>query len=177
VTAGLGSGRGAFARRSRDANARDEEGFTLVEILITLWIMGAVMVALIGALFTMTKASDLSKRTTIAETELRRYAEAVRAVPYTACQDADTYETAITNAGLYTPPTGFTVTPNIVSVKYWTKGSSFNSSAFVATHPSCDGTANETDDGAQQFAITVQLDGTPAITLPLVITKREGPLH
>ena len=47
----------------------DEEGFTLVEILITVWIMGAVMVALMGALFTMMRTSDINRKTTEAESE------------------------------------------------------------------------------------------------------------
>ena len=59
-----------------------QEGFTLVEILISVWIMGAIMVSLIGALFTMTRTSDINRKTTEAESEMRDLEAAVRCRSY-----------------------------------------------------------------------------------------------
>jgi type II secretory pathway pseudopilin PulG len=71
-------------RRSSTDDAA-ERGLTLVELLITVWIMGAVMVTLIGALFTMTKASDFQRRLAAVDVELRHYAEALRSATYLPC--------------------------------------------------------------------------------------------
>jgi type II secretory pathway pseudopilin PulG len=162
VTAGLGSGRGAFARRSRDENARDEEGFTLVEILITVWIMGGVMVALIGALFTMSRASDMARRNTVAETELRHLAEAVRSAPYEDCINATTrihYTTGYSN------PNPATILAGINGQTLWNPPSSATAdpqqfvadvAALHSAHPIyCDGSPTQTDAGAQKLNLWV----------------------
>jgi prepilin-type N-terminal cleavage/methylation domain-containing protein len=93
MAAGLGSGRRARARRTCPVAVEraSEQGFTLVEILISVWIMGALMVVFMGALLVMTKSSDLSRRTTFAETELRHFVEAVQNAPYVPCAAPSDY--------------------------------------------------------------------------------------
>jgi len=78
---------------------------TLVEVVITVWIMGAVMVALCGALFTMVSTAGQQGRRTLAETELRHYADAILAAPYQDC-----YPTYVASPDPYAQPTagGFT---------------------------------------------------------------------
>src|SRR3974390_2072341 len=87
MTARLGSGLfGRVVPRVGRAGRRPaERGYSLVEILVTVWIMGGVMVALFGALFSTITASDLQNRTTLVETELRHYSEAVNAAVYHPC--------------------------------------------------------------------------------------------
>ena len=184
MTAGLGSGRVAFARRSRDENARDEDGFTLVEILITVWIMGGVMVALMGGLLTMTKASDMARRTTLAETELRHLAEAVRAAPYEDC-------IANANYGHYTSkyisPSPSTVFGFIWAndVDFWNPPGSLTADPqqFVADPAAlqtanstyCDGTASQTDAGAQRIKVTVWVAEPGGIAaIATTIVKRDN---
>jgi prepilin-type N-terminal cleavage/methylation domain-containing protein len=75
----------AWARLQHRRPASSERGFTLIEMLIAVWIIGAILVAMVGGLFTMIRASDLSRRQALVESEVRRYAEAIRAAPYHAC--------------------------------------------------------------------------------------------
>jgi prepilin-type N-terminal cleavage/methylation domain-containing protein len=124
----------------------DERGYTLVEMLVTVWILGAVMTALCAALFTMSKSSDYNRRLTLAETELRAYAEALQAAPYVPCEGMSgvangsgyvnpgyrAYEAHIDNgspvAGVYTTSDPSEVTVSAIStagpngasgIKYW----------------------------------------------------------
>lgn len=63
---------------------RSEAGTTLVEVLITVMILGVAFVALLGGFGTSIVSSDLHRRQAQAETLVRRYAEAVKATPCTA---------------------------------------------------------------------------------------------
>lgn len=79
--------------------ARDEAGSTLVELLVTLVILGIAFVTLLGGMFTAVNSSDRQRKQTVADSALRSFAEAVKAAPYDAtCQG---YETK------YTAPAGF----------------------------------------------------------------------
>src|SRR5262245_59633022 len=102
------------ARRRRDVEPRDDAGFTLIEITITVWILGAVMVGLMGTLITMSRNTDYQRRTTIAETEMRRLEAIVRAAPYVQCPSAPNYASAWSN-----PWPDATVGVSATSVKYW----------------------------------------------------------
>jgi prepilin-type N-terminal cleavage/methylation domain-containing protein len=184
MAAGLGSGPRvrAFLRRPKLSRARDEaqHGFTLVEILITVWILGALMVAFMGGLVTMMNSSEEQRRVSTAETELRRFAESVRDYPYEACWTASQYDAAV-KVG-YTSPAGFT--PSVSSITYWNEAADVTPmtptepQTFVSSHPNCDGTLDATDDGLQQLTISMQVTGTPGVQLnPLVILKRDNQNH
>jgi prepilin-type N-terminal cleavage/methylation domain-containing protein len=159
VTAGLGSGRGAFARRSRDENARDEEGFTLVEILITVVLIGLIMVTFMGALFTMVRTSDVNNRTTQAEAELRSYSEALRAYPFKKCWTKAQYQIALDPAGTTYPGA------QLNSVTYWDSSRALGD--FAA---SCDATKNS----VQRIQLQVSIGTSPTITETTTIDKRSN---
>ena len=57
-----------------------------------MWIMGAVMVALCGALFTMVRTSDNNRHATLVETEVRRYAEAIPPAVSRVCDLIQPYD-------------------------------------------------------------------------------------
>jgi prepilin-type N-terminal cleavage/methylation domain-containing protein len=118
VTAGLGRGRlAAVVGRCKRRHAPDERGFSLLEVLIAIVIMSTVMVALMGALFTMTTASSLEQRTTAVGAELRRYADAVRNTEYVACADSDNIPVTYNAPPNYTAPTGWTA--EVKTIKLW----------------------------------------------------------
>ena len=135
-----------------------------METLITVWILGAVMTAFMSALFVMVRTSDVNNRTTQADSELRRYAEVIRALPYIECGSAAAYKTAL---GSYTTPTG--VTPDITSLKFWIKANGLGS-APVASHPNCPAS----DDGVQQLDLKVVVSGNPAVSASTRIDKRDN---
>ena len=58
---------------------RSEAGTTLVEVLITVMILGVAFVALLGGFGTSIVSSDVHRRQAVAETLVRRYAESVKA--------------------------------------------------------------------------------------------------
>ena len=59
-----------------------EGGFSLIELLVTLVIMGVAFTALIGGTLTGVLSSDLHRRAANAEIVLRRFAEEVKAGPF-----------------------------------------------------------------------------------------------
>jgi prepilin-type N-terminal cleavage/methylation domain-containing protein len=169
----------AYLRRRRE---EDERGFTLVEMLISVWIVGAVMTAMMGALITMSRASDIENRTTIAETELRHYSEIVRGLSYKPCATAAYYKAQADALYAATKPTSPVITPSInANVLYWNQSADPAAAlptTFVTSHPTCDGTPGQTDDGLQKLAIGMSVGSAPTITLPpLTITKRDNLEH
>lgn len=62
--------------------ARGEAGSTLVELLVTLVILGIAFVTLLGGMFTAVTSSDRHRKQTVADSVLRSVAEAVKAAEY-----------------------------------------------------------------------------------------------
>ncbi len=155
-----------------------ERGFTLVEMLITVWIMGALVVTMSGAIFTMIRGSDLTRQRTLVEAELRRYADAVRAAPYQDCADdvafgSDNYASTRTGqlAGATdSPPT----------VQYWNADANgqnvtYSALSTVTAAGFCDASSatNDGDYGAQQLTLTVTSASYPSISAQTVVFKRD----
>ena len=86
---------------------RSEAGATLVEVLITVMILGVAFVAFLGGMGTSIMSSDLHRRQAVAETLVRRYAEGVKG---TSC--LPTCPTSY-SAG-FPLPTGFEAPPATV---------------------------------------------------------------
>jgi prepilin-type N-terminal cleavage/methylation domain-containing protein len=170
--------------------AADERGFTLIETLITVWILGAVITAMMLALITVVRVSDQNSRTTLAEQELRRYAEVIRSLDYIPCEsDPDVVgsyqanaDQAYVDAG-YTRPAGAQY--SVPEVTYWNKvlsGSSVPDEAdFVALGSmpaaTCDATSPH-DYGAQRVRVSVTVGVAPATTtVETTITKRDTAVY
>ena len=105
-----GTGTGLLGRAWRRLQLRrplsDERGFTLIEMVVTVWILGAVIVALSGALFTSIRFSGLEQQKATAEVELRKAVEAVRAAPYVPCENVSTAPNYNAYQSAYASPTG-----------------------------------------------------------------------
>jgi type II secretory pathway pseudopilin PulG len=162
---------------------RAEEGFTLVEILISVWIMGAVMVALVGAIFTMSRGSDLARRTTIAETELRRVEEFVRNAPYEPCISTTTHYTDpyILATGGTAGSIAATVDGNVLIVLIQSLGF-WDGAKLGPDRPDLRRTPQNhlpatctTDNGIQVFTLTIGVGGSPTIVRSQVdFVKRDN---
>jgi type II secretory pathway pseudopilin PulG len=64
---------------------RDEDGMSLVELVITLMIMSISYLAILGGMTTAIQTSTLHRTQASAQTVLRSYGEAVKGLAYVAC--------------------------------------------------------------------------------------------
>ena len=86
----------APACRSGDS----QSGVTLVELLVTVAIVGVAFVAIVSGMFTYTASATAHRHQADTQLQLREWAERVTVAPYVDCKTA--YDDA------YTPPTGYT---------------------------------------------------------------------
>jgi Tfp pilus assembly protein PilE len=103
--------------------AAGERGETLVELLVTVVILGTAVVALVGALALAVRVSDIHRKQATAGAAVRAFAETLetylaRPDTYQGCADADDY----TALALYDAPSGYQ--ERVVDVDYW-DGSTF----------------------------------------------------
>jgi Tfp pilus assembly protein PilV len=135
----------------RRARGRGERGETLVELLVTVVIMGSAIVALVAGVATAVASSDTHRQDATAEGVVRSYAERVVGDPYTNC--------ATTYAPAYTAPTGWTV--SLTSIRYLQGDNTY-------------GATCGTDLGAQQITVRAVSPHTKnGADVSLVIVKRD----
>jgi prepilin-type N-terminal cleavage/methylation domain-containing protein len=106
---------------------RSDAGVTLIEVLVTISIMGIAFTALLGALIGIFQTGDTHRKVAVSETLVRRYADAVDTAPYVDCAEPTDYAAAVSEEP---PPTGFTV--QVTAVEYWDGNPN---SAFLGTSP------------------------------------------
>ena len=130
----------------RSVPAARDEGFTLVEMLLAVAVLGLGVLSVVGGMAVSIKVADTGRRNAEAQGVLRSYAEAVAGDTYTGC--ATTYP-----AAGFSPPSGWTTG---LTVAYWnTSSSSFD-------------TTCGTDSGLQRVTLTVTSnDGRAAASVRL----------
>jgi type II secretory pathway pseudopilin PulG len=134
----------------------DERGDTLIEVLLTIMILGTAGIAMIGALGNTVTASAVHRKQAIAETALRSFTEAVKAEPYRSCATKTAAPGNNAYTGLpYQPPAGFVATVENVSFI-----------AGAAWSGSC-----TTDPGAQLLKLQVSTT-TGSVSESFEIVKR-----
>ncbi|MFA5890347.1 MAG: prepilin-type N-terminal cleavage/methylation domain-containing protein [Actinomycetota bacterium] len=133
-----------------------EAGVTLVEVLVTVVILGMAFAAIVGAMGTSILASDIHRKQATSEVVLRDYAETLAAASYVTCGTTSSYE-----AVSFTPPTGFTV--SVTAVEYYTSATQTFESSY--------GTCPVSDSGLQRLSLRVVSDDARA-TETLQIVKR-----
>ncbi|HJQ44865.1 MAG TPA: type II secretion system protein [Amycolatopsis sp.] len=139
--------------------APGERGETLVELLVTVVILGLAGVALVAGLTTAVMVSDSHRKATGAGATIRDYAEAIESVVVTSGYQVSC---APTYAAGFTPPSGFTA-PSITAVSYW------NGAGFPGT---CD---PATDTGVQRLTLRVSsVDGRASESLTIVVRNPCG---
>lgn len=89
------------ARRVRRLGRRDT-GESLLEIVITVVVIGVTVTALVSGLASVSAAGEAHRQGVRADTVMRNYAEAAKAAAR-ACTVGGTWQPA------YTPPSGYTV--------------------------------------------------------------------
>ena len=127
---------------------RGDEGFTLVEMLVAIALMGIGVAAVLSGIMTSIVTSDVHRKQATGETVMRGYAEEAKQVTYSSC--ATTYTIP------YSAPNGYTVV--LEGVDYW------NGTAWAAQPaPTCASTptvqrlrlATATDDGRGAESVEV----------------------
>lgn len=131
--------------------ACNQAGFTLVETLIGVSILGIGVVAVVGGMATSIKTTDSGKSSAEANLAVRAFAEKLATTTYADC--APSYATG------YAAPTGYTASS---SVAYW----DIATSKFT--------TPCGTDSGLQRVTLTVTAtDGRASESL--TVGKRKRP--
>ena len=92
------------------ARSGDEAGVTLIEVVVSVFIMGVAFAVIVGGLGTAVVGSDLQRRQADADVALRHAAETMA---YQPCGTTSTYSPP-------PPPVGITVT--VERVTYWDGG-------------------------------------------------------
>jgi type II secretory pathway pseudopilin PulG len=143
----------------RPAPASDG-GETLIELVVSVSIMGVALVAVMAGLGTSVVVSDIHRKQATAGSVLRNYAEAINAVVtgggYVDCPLSSSVYASPPG---FTPPSGYSATVVPGSMRYW------NGSDWQPTCPAA-------DTGLQQLTAQVaSADDRATETLVLTLRK------
>jgi prepilin-type N-terminal cleavage/methylation domain-containing protein len=128
------------------AGRSGDDGVTLVELVVTIALMGITFAAFLGGMFTFETGATNHARQADGANYIRQYAEVVSALPYQTCP-------ASYVASGFTVPTGWTAS---LSTTYW------NGTAFTGACPA-------TDSGLAAVHLTLSsTDGRDTETLDVV---------
>lgn len=144
------------------AQPRDQRGETLLEILVSVSIMGVCFVAVIAGIGTTLLATDTHRQEATAEAVLRTYAERMQ-------DPADVAYVACATTATYTTPVGFTL-----PTAGWSASVTLVQSWQGDTPPTFSATCPSPDKGVQQLTLRVQSPvGNHRATETVVIVKRK----
>lgn len=153
--------------RLRRVQGAVEHGFSLVELLVSISIMGIAVVGMAASIFSIVSISDIERRQSLAEAEVRRFAEAVQARQYVACADPAAYLAAYN--GAFAQPG---LTPSVPDIDYLIADS--DPIAFSEGKPAtCTGAPTDPDTGAQQITLQITSAGAPPVVEKIDLTKRK----
>jgi Tfp pilus assembly protein PilV len=137
---------------------RSDRGESLIELLVTIVIMGTAVVALVGGLGVAITMSDIHRKQAKAGAYVRNFAEAIETEVakspsgYLPCGNAAAYQ------AMFASPEPGSFDRAVTAVAYW------NGTAFANT---C-----TTDGGVQRISLRVSsTDGRASEALDLVIRK------
>lgn len=147
--------------RARLSRLREQGGESLLELVVTILILGVCVVAIGTGIALSIKISSVHRGQATAQAFLHNYAEAVQG-SYTACSggSAPNYVSVASLAA----PSGFNAPT--ASVRFWDKDANGGQGAFDTS--TCPGT----DPGLQQVTFTLNsTDGNVTESLVTVVRK------
>lgn len=139
----------ACARPVPSRRSRGQAGFGLVEIVITVFLAGVVVLGLAAGLLTLVRTNTATDERQRIDQALGNVAEGLKALPYVPCSAgggpdaADVWADYEASPTSWTPPSGMAV--QLLDVEYWDR-----------TDRRFTDTCAEGDQGAQQVTIRVQ---------------------
>jgi prepilin-type N-terminal cleavage/methylation domain-containing protein len=128
--------------------ARRDRGVTLIELLVTIAIMGIAFASILGGMGLFVKTESVQRSNARLDTEIRTYAEQLLGQPYVNCAAPATYAAAVA-------PAGYSST---LTVAYW------DGNLPAVFTPAC-----TSDKGLQQ--LTIVLRTTNGVSGTLVVGK------
>ncbi len=135
----------SLARDASSSRSSGETGETLVELLVSIMLLGIAGVLMLGGLMTLTASSVYYGDETQVQNTLYDWASTVAAMPYKACAvttDVPALAASELSGGQHT------LTGTVTSVTYWDGATS----TFVATCPT-------SDTGIMRVTISVAAPG------------------
>jgi type II secretory pathway pseudopilin PulG len=142
--------------------SRREAGLTLIELLVTVALMGAAFGAILAGVSGVSGSGDTTRKVALVEMWLRRYAESVESTAYVSCATPANYTAALTPS----PPTNYTAQIN--TVEYW--NGSATTTWPATTQAAC---VSAGDKGVQRITLQVSnTEGNRGMTKTVVIVKR-----
>jgi prepilin-type N-terminal cleavage/methylation domain-containing protein len=149
-----------------------ERGFSLVEICVTVAIMGIALALLVGSMATAESTSDLVTMRSQAESYARKLGELVRS-PEVAmqCNTGDlegAYETAITNALANAGGASDTFTFEVTDAAYSNTPTNYDPTTW--THHSCAGAVLP-----QRAWVEIEVSGNGVSTSVAVVQRNASP--
>ena len=146
----------------RHPGDNDENGETLLELLVSVAIMGTAFVAILAGIGTTLIATDSHRQQATAETVLRSYAERIQDAADVAYVDCATTASYANPVGFSLPASGWSA--SVSSVLFWQGDTP---PTFAASCPT-------PDNGLEQLTLTVQSPaGSRQATETVVIVKRK----
>lgn len=145
----------------RTVRRSDDRGETLIELVIAVAIMGVVVVALLGAIATSIRMSDIHRKQATAGAYLRSYAEELQATVagaagYKTCAVATDYPASSFTGNVQLKP------PTITGVTFW------NGTTFVPR-------TGATDIGVQRISLELDSKDTQVAETLDVVLRRPAP--
>lgn len=134
------------------ARSGGEAGVTLIEVVVSVFIMGVAFAVIVGGLGTAIVGSDLQRRQADADVALHSAAETIA---YDPCGTAATYTP---------PPSGAAIEITVVRVGYW------NGSDRYAEGPAPPGCAD--DPPLQLLELEATSSGGRLVSRTLQVVKR-----
>jgi type II secretory pathway pseudopilin PulG len=148
-------------------STRDDRGETLVELMVALVIMATAVVALVGAIGTSVRASDIHRKQAKSQAYLRAFAEAVEAsvanypTGYTECTAGSTPQATYQSAFTLPAADQAAYQRTVVDVSIWNRTTS--------TYTTCPAAG---DAGVQRLTLQVSsVDGRASENLVIVVRK------
>jgi prepilin-type N-terminal cleavage/methylation domain-containing protein len=143
-----------------------ESGFTLVEVLATVVILGTAFGVFVGGMGTSILASDYHRRGAVADTALRRVVETLKSpsTSYVHCATPTATPPSARQYTLAAVPSGYRA--SVQSVGLWNAGA--DGGAFVSSL----GTCPVTDNGLQLLKVVVTSDSGRATEVVDIVKRR-----
>lgn len=144
--------------------SQEQRGETLIEILLTVFIMSTVLLSLLGLVLTITVASAAHRGTVAAGNQATTISETIDRLPYVSCGQVANYSSAV--SGLESGYSG-----SVTSVRYLDDKASSSPQYLGWSAPGspCPGGA---DQGAQLVTVEIQMAVPPNSKATVELVKR-----
>jgi prepilin-type N-terminal cleavage/methylation domain-containing protein len=140
-----------------EAERRGAQGFSMVESVVAIAILGIIVAAMVGGMATSISASDIHRQQSQTNAVMVSAAESVKSQPYSNC--------ALTYPPGTSLPTGWPADAVSVSVKYWNAASS-------TWGPTCHDTDGSSFFPMQLVTVLVASPGQRATTSVGIVKRR-----